>query len=69
MELYAAGGNQWLQLDFGKQEDGKHQDDSDDLWAFTCVFSHENIGTIRSFSSHTIGKWSRYSSVIKGVEM
>ncbi|KAK3397405.1 regulator of chromosome condensation 1/beta-lactamase-inhibitor protein II [Sordaria brevicollis] len=57
MELYATGGNQWLQLSFGKQkEDGKHQEeDPDDLWEFTCVFRHDgDIHTIQSFDSYNV---------------
>lgn len=65
MELYAAGGNQWLQLQFGEQEDGKHQDDSDDLWKFTCVFCHGDIHTIRSFSSQTIVYQKQNNKFIK----
>lgn len=63
MQLYAAGSNQSLQLQFEKQEH-MYPGDLDDLWEFTCVFRHRDIHTVRSFSFHTTGRWFRYPSVI-----
>lgn len=59
MELYAAGLNAWGQLYMNNSPQSSVENDTDDIYEFTCILRARTIEHVRAFLSYTAG-WLPY---------